>query len=244
MTHRDEVDQHLAGKVTVPTDLIDRVLGILGEDGYTIDDENYGPTVEELLSYSTTPHALDQADPLPECEYRVEWNIDLSATSSRDAAAKAFEMVRRPDTTANVFGVQLKEDVGTKRGRVIDLSMPVLDLQKVCDIVKGWGIPCYVEQTGGGCATIYAGTQTAGKPRTTVGHGPDDSDPRWQCIAGPGWFEGPEWSEPHASLGEFYIGPDDDGATDPTFTTDEGDDEASVATKILHVVRLNERTGS
>lgn len=80
--------------------------------------------------------------------------------------------------------------------------MPDIDMQEVCDILRSRGDEsAYVEQTGGGCATIYAG-----------GHvGTYNGDPIWGAVAGPGWFEGPSWSRPVASTDEFYVGRDGSG---------------------------------
>ena len=40
-------------------------------------------------------------------EYRVEWEIDaFSATNPREAAQEAWDAMRRPDSTANVFTVR------------------------------------------------------------------------------------------------------------------------------------------
>lgn len=55
----------------------------------------------------------------------------------------------------------------------------------------------YVEQTGGGCATVYAGDVVRD----------DEGDERWACASGPGsygWGAGPST----ASLFDFCIGPD------------------------------------
>lgn len=62
----------------------------------------------------------------------------------------------------------------------------------------------YVEQTGGGCATIYAG------PQHTDGNG----DQRYAVAAGPGWFAGPGFTVARATPADFYIGPDDDGESE------------------------------
>jgi hypothetical protein len=32
-----------------------------------------------------------------------------------------------------------------------------LDLRRIAELVRSQGIPCQVDQTGGGCATLYAG---------------------------------------------------------------------------------------
>jgi hypothetical protein len=53
--------------------------------------------------------------------YRVTWEIDINADSPRDAACKAQEIQRRPDSTATVFEVERPD------GSVVtvDLARPV-----------------------------------------------------------------------------------------------------------------------
>lgn len=89
-----------------------------------------------------------------------------------------------------------------------------IDFDAVRTALHARGIDAYVEQTGGGCATIYAG--------------PTHEEPgwgkRWACLAGPGWFDGPGWTNPKGDPNDFYIGPDDDGVAEawsnPLRTTD------------------------
>jgi len=38
--------------------------------------------------------------------YRVSWEIDIDADSPREAAERALEIQRRPDSTATVFTVR------------------------------------------------------------------------------------------------------------------------------------------
>lgn len=52
-------------------------------------------------------------------EYLVQWEIELSAESPEDAAAKALEIQRDPDSTATVFDVT-NEDGKTVR---VDLEL-------------------------------------------------------------------------------------------------------------------------
>ena len=58
--------------------------------------------------------------------------------------------------------------------------------------VTSLGVPARVDQTGGGVATLYAGY--TGYP---------------EVIAGPGWFDGPGWSNARGSWTELSYGIDD-----------------------------------
>lgn len=74
-----------------------------------------------------------------------------------------------------------------------------IDMQRVADMLRERGFAnAYVEQTGGGCATLYAGPT-----REEEGWGE-----RYAVAVGPGWFDGPGWSNPKCSTSECWIGPD------------------------------------
>lgn len=49
-------------------------------------------------------------------EYQVKWEIDLDANSPRDAARRAKEIQRSPNSIANVFDVTYKEITRAKTG--------------------------------------------------------------------------------------------------------------------------------
>lgn len=124
-------------------------------------------------------------------------------------------------------------------------NIKVLDLDEVVRLLKDKGVVAYVEQTGGGTATIYAGEQFQQREETwrwvdgvRVSNG-SETVPRYPVIAGPGWFEGPGWTHPQADAGDFAIGPDDDGESDPVFTTATWT-EADVAEEIFR--QFKERT--
>lgn len=101
-----------------------------------------------------------------------------------------------------------------------------IDMEAVADELRRRGVHSYVEQTGGGVATIYAGPQ----------HEEPGWGTRWACLAGPGWFDGPLWTLPVGDLGDFYVGPDDDGETEPLRTKREHT-VADVADLIESVIR-------
>lgn len=103
-----------------------------------------------------------------------------------------------------------------------------LDLDRIVDLLHGGDIPAYVEQTGGGCATIYAGKQLTE---------PEQDRGCYQVVAGPGWFEGINWTRGHASRHEFYIGPGADSRTDEYETFPEDGDEELAARLIADWLR-------
>jgi hypothetical protein len=84
----------------------------------------------------------------------------------------------------------------------------VVDMDAVCEALNARGVSAYVEQTGGGCATI------------SIGH--QDPEGRFQALAGPGGFYGPRFTKARGHVGDFCVGPDDDGESEVSLveTTD------------------------
>lgn len=79
----------------------------------------------------------------------------------------------------------------------------VIDMDKLAALIIDMGLPAFVAQTGGGCATLYVG--------------PENNDGYCLVAAGVGWFShpGPGWKDPEASWFNFAWGADDDGESDP-----------------------------
>ena len=71
----------------------------------------------------------------------------------------------------------------------------ILDMRLIRDRVRARGVPCVVEQTGGGCATLYAG-----RPAVSV-MWPDDPA-YYPVAAGPGTY----YPVPEADDREFSAG--------------------------------------
>lgn len=98
-----------------------------------------------------------------------------------------------------------------------------INLDRIAERLVTDGIAAYVEQTGGGCATIMVGEHAADAK----------GDPRYQAVVGPGWFEGPGWTNARAALDELYIGPDDDGDSyDAVYATKNTDTEDTIIDEI------------
>ncbi len=87
-----------------------------------------------------------------------------------------------------------------------------IDMEAIASAVQTAGFHAYVEQTGGGTATIYAGRL----------HDRETDDPHYSAVAGPGWFRGPGWTAPRASRDDFSVGRHDHGETDPTLVSEPG----------------------
>jgi len=102
-----------------------------------------------------------------------------------------------------------------------------LDMDRIADLVSKAGVFAYVEQTGGGCATIYAGTLFKD----------EHDEERYPVAAGPGVFTGPNWTKPRGLVGDFYIGPDDDGETTTVIRCTEHDTEETIAALIVSMVK-------
>jgi hypothetical protein len=101
--------------------------------------------------------------------------------------------------------------------------MAELDMEKIVSLVKAQGVPAFVQQTGGGVATIYAGATRA-----------EGEDEYFAVAAGPGWFSGPRWSEARGDDEDFCVGPDNDGsAPNDAYTTCKGMDEPVIAAEIV-----------
>jgi hypothetical protein len=94
-------------------------------------------------------------------------------------------------------------------------SPDVFSYDDVCALLTDLGVQAYTEQTGGGTATIYAGPLVsfehavwrAGKLTDEV-----SVEQRYKIAAGPGTY-GWDRGDSIGSIGEFWMGPNDDGET-------------------------------
>ena len=92
-----------------------------------------------------------------------------------------------------------------------------LDMNRICEEIEAKGVSAYVEMTGGGVATIYAGNDHA------------------VCIlAGPGAFAGDAYTLPEADSEGFAVSRED-GSEGEVVSPDA--DETAIATLILAYVQ-------
>jgi hypothetical protein len=114
-------------------------------------------------------------------------------------------------------------------------------MQDVVDILtrEHPHIAAYVEQTGGGCATIYAAQiDVPGEP-TLYQQPAEPGWGTWPVMAGPGTFD---WGGDNhtASLDDFYVGPDDalmeGNYDDRVYTAGREDTPETLAAKIAAAV--------
>lgn len=116
--------------------------------------------------------------------------------------------------------------------------------RKVCEA----GHAAYVEQTGGGCATIYASREW--EPRAVLFSGQvrqvrlpkmtGEHCEHFDIAAGPGWFD-PHWLAPGArALGvadDFSIARDTDDGDGEVSVSCIGMSEAEIAARIVTMLR-------
>ena len=115
--------------------------------------------------------------------------------------------------------------------------MAELKFDVVVDLLKEKNINAYVEQTGGGTATIFAGMlRVRGIPSPDDNVRPISGYKRWDACAGPGWFRGPGWTNGVGDTSDFVVGRDDDGDGEYVSATDDWT-EQRVADEIEKVVK-------
>lgn len=108
--------------------------------------------------------------------------------------------------------------------------MTTIDLDTIVDHLRdSHGIAAYVEQTGGGCATIYCHPML---PSTDARQGDD----LWPVIAaGPGWFDRP-WHEDgargQADTDDFHWGAGDPALCDEAVSFTGVIDEEAIARQL------------
>lgn len=82
--------------------------------------------------------------------------------------------------------------------------MQTIDMDELADKITALGLDTYVTHSGGGCATLMV-----------MGDEPNREYPL--ALAGPGWFDGPGWTNARGSWDEFCWGIDDDGGDFVTY---------------------------
>jgi hypothetical protein len=100
-------------------------------------------------------------------------------------------------------------------------------------------VVAYVEQTGGGCATIFAALRQEGSTDPVLYQHPDEAGfGRYPVLAGPGTFD---WHgrDHEGSLADFYVGPDPDltDSAGQEYMATPQDTPATLATQIVEAVR-------
>lgn len=104
-----------------------------------------------------------------------------------------------------------------------EYTEPTVSMARIAQIVREAGHSCYVAQSGGGCATIYAGEQSENEN--------DNGRPFYPVVAGVGSFW--ETGQP-AYNAEFGIGPDDEQWTpEAHYSATDTDTAETLAAEII-----------
>lgn len=151
-------------------------------------------------------------------------------------AEMAIEMVQDPgDTVADQLRfiaheiesiAQALDEGDTEPGE------PDLDMERICELIQAEGFPAYVEMTGGGTATIYAGKER---------QHPETKDSYYACLVGPGDFGTKRLMNVGDGDGCCYghdnYGPK--GDSEPCIYFPKGTTEQTAATAIIAFMREN-----
>lgn len=128
------------------------------------------------------------------------------------AAAAAAEMAHAAEP--------MKEHAETGEPARYDLDLIVAELGRL-------DVPAFLEQTGGGTATLYAGEST---------YDFGERCHRMSAVAGPGHFDGPGWTRGKAWREEFSLGRNDEDLNESVCPPQDAT-EAQVALMIANVVQ-------
>lgn len=90
----------------------------------------------------------------------------------------------------------------------VSLENQTFSLEELARLISAMGVRAWVDHSGGGCATLYAG-----EPRFN-----EDAEYRYALIAGPGVMS----DIPSASYSGFSVAPDDDGVSDSVSPSEMG----------------------
>jgi hypothetical protein len=104
-----------------------------------------------------------------------------------------------------------------------------IDGDEIVTALRSMGYPAYVEQTGGGCATIMVGEEIG-------------NTERYQVLVGPGWFDGPNWTKPVFDTADLYVGPDDDGEVNPTQVEQHWDADKVAEEVMIWMTALSDKS--
>lgn len=160
---------------------------VADDDGYVDDDAIYDPQAMTFIS----PFDVDTtADTLARKDM-ARMCIGAEPTPE-EIALRAAE--HADYLTLEIEGLDtLPESV--KRTREAHEGEEILDMDRVMRWLHLYGVPAHIEHGGGNIALLIADGRVS---------------------IGPGWYEGPHRTSPHAGTGDCYL------------TTDEDDDDATV----------------
>ncbi len=165
-----------------------------------LDSDAWADAMAEVTAMGVTHrHYGDPEDTDTRLWNRVRTAYNLNVRRYRASGNKPLTVERRSAELPAEPMVSLAETI--RQAYNTDAGRPYIDLERLADAVRQrTGAEAYVEQTGGGCATLYAG------PQWTDEHG----DQRYSVVVGPGWFDGPGWRHGYASYEECHVSRDDD----------------------------------
>lgn len=147
-----------------------------------------------------------------------------------------------PDEHGNFLGLDSDEvEVNFNTRMVAEVEEDIISLDAVVHALKAEGIGSYVEQTGGGCATVLVGEAYEFEV-TLPWNGQTVTESAYPAAVGPGWFEGAGWTRGQAHATDLSVGPDRDDLDDAYLTYFSDDNPATIEAIVAAVKKALDAT--
>jgi hypothetical protein len=191
-------------------------------------DIEYGPDGDSIVAIcgavSTDADGAAQPSPLHEVGEAHHYAQD---GTDRDAAAAGAR--------ARSHEHRVRSGPGTEGGRA---AVSEISFDEVVGLIEGEDFAAFVQQTGGGCATVYASRKDAAGTLCTHKVGPYH-DEHYEVAVGPGHFAGPGWTRGTGDTADLYVGIDGDETFEEPWnlTVSEGSSPQEVAAMAVGLLR-------
>lgn len=202
----------------VPAGDADDVAEMLTEDGFSLRGE---PLVLSRLEFRAASAFNGYHDQLLD-----EW------TSEDDVVVVAYIGWTEDE---DWMDIDLANAVPVSKFTLPGDDEATIDLDAVVAALKDEGIDAYVEQTGGGCATVLVG-EVQEYTYTAPWNGQTVTDWYHPAAVGPGWFEGEGWTRGRAHPNDLFAGPEEEGLQNK-YGEWFNDDNPATIEKVVAVVK-------
>lgn len=147
-----------------------------------------------------------------------------------------------PDEHGNFLGLDSDMvEVNFNTQMVAHIEDGIISLDAIVHALKAEDIDSYVEQTGGGCATVLVG-EPYEFDVILPWNGQTITESAYPAAVGPGWFVGEHWTRGQAHVSDLSVGPDRDDLDDVYLTYFSDDNPATIEAIVAAVKKALDAT--